>query len=178
MGTYGQTGALIVCGDYAGDLEAIAKLLNTFEFDQDEDQHERFVVVDGRIQTDRYLIDNAGAMPYYWHNGAEDEDGVCEPSLEAVSSAIAPYLTSGTLELVSISSYCGQYVILVRLSIRSDGWAQSERQQYDSVKVGEDPFERDSVKGRVRKNWYKCSTKTVECHPNHQASCSEFRTTH
>jgi hypothetical protein len=37
-------GSLIVCGDYAGDLEAIAKVLNTFEFDQDWDKAERFVV--------------------------------------------------------------------------------------------------------------------------------------
>ena len=38
MGTYGDTGTLIVCGDYTGDLEAIAKVLNTFEFDHDEDK--------------------------------------------------------------------------------------------------------------------------------------------
>jgi hypothetical protein len=167
-------GSLIVCGDYAVDLEAIAKVLNTFDFDQDwRNRDERFVVVDGRIQTDRYLIDNPGAMPYCWY--VEGEDEPCyEPSLEEVSGAIAPLLTSGILELVSVNSSYGQYVKLERLSIRSDGWAQSERQRYDNVKVGEDPFECNSVKGRVRKNWYECSTETVECHPNHQASCSEF----
>jgi hypothetical protein len=52
MGTYGETGALIVCGDYTGDLEAIAKVLNTFGLDQDEDKDERFLVVDGRIKTE------------------------------------------------------------------------------------------------------------------------------
>ena len=164
MFTYGETGALIVCGDYAGDLEAIAKLLNTFEFDQDEDQHERFVVVDGRIQTDRYLIDNAGAMPYCWN--VEGEDEPCyEPSLEAVSGAIAPLLTSGTLVLVSTTCFLGECVALERLSIRSDGWAQSERQRYLSVIVADAIFEPDLYEhngARALKNWYECSTDTYE----------------
>jgi hypothetical protein len=84
-------GSLIVCGSYAGDLEAIVKVLNTFEFDQDWDKDERFVVVDGRIETDRYLIENAGAMPYSWYEeGREEEDEPnYEPSLEEVSNAIA-----------------------------------------------------------------------------------------
>jgi hypothetical protein len=160
MGTYGDTGTLIVCGDYTGDLEAIAKVLNTFEFDHDEDKYERFFVLDGRIEVDRYYVDGAGAMPYIWNK--EDGEHCDYPTLEDVSSAIAPYLTSGTLVLVSIDSYKGQYAGLERLSIRSDGWAQSERQQYDSHKVVEDPFECDSVKGRVRKNWYTFSTDTYE----------------
>ena len=44
-----QNGTLIVCGDYEGDLKAIAKVLNTFEFDAGENRDQRFVVHDGRI---------------------------------------------------------------------------------------------------------------------------------
>ena len=36
--TYGEYGTLIVCGDYQGDLEAIAKVFNAFEFDQGDDE--------------------------------------------------------------------------------------------------------------------------------------------
>ena len=43
-------GSLIVCGDYEGDLEAITEVLNGFSFDQDDDQEQRFVVHDGRIE--------------------------------------------------------------------------------------------------------------------------------
>jgi hypothetical protein len=59
-------------------------------------------------------------------------------------------LTSGTLELVSIDSSYGQYVALERLSIRSDGLAQRQNRTYESGKVDK------------RKNWYECSTETVE----------------
>ena len=43
-------GSLIVCGDYEGDLEAIAEVLNGYRFDQDDDPEWRFVVHDGRIE--------------------------------------------------------------------------------------------------------------------------------
>ena len=153
MFTHGETGALIVCGDYSGDLEAIAKVLNTFEFDQDDYKDERFVVVDGRIEIDRYGVECAGAMPYCWHKEAEEEeeDGY-DPTLEEVSGAIAPLLTSGTLEVVSIRSTYGQFAELERLSIRSDGWAQTQNQTYESGKRGK----------RKTKNWYECSTETFE----------------
>jgi hypothetical protein len=52
---------LIVCGDYKGNLEAIAKVLNGLEFDQDENRDRRFVVHDGRIKPDRFDIDSASA---------------------------------------------------------------------------------------------------------------------
>ena len=42
----------IVCGDYQGDLEAIANLLNAFEFGQGDKPGQRFVVHDGRIEPD------------------------------------------------------------------------------------------------------------------------------
>ena len=47
---YDAGGSLIVGGDYEGDLEAIAKVFNTFEFDAGEDRDQRFVVHDGRIK--------------------------------------------------------------------------------------------------------------------------------
>jgi hypothetical protein len=37
-------GFLIICGDYAGDSQAIVNVLNTFEFDQEWDKDELWVV--------------------------------------------------------------------------------------------------------------------------------------
>jgi hypothetical protein len=142
-----KLGSLIVFGEYAGDLEAIAKVLNAFEYEQDVDKHERFVVVDGRIQTDSYLVDeDASVMPYRWDVEGEDEPRY-DPSLEDVSGAIAPLLTSGTLELVSIKCRFGLFIDLERLSIRSDGWAQIQS-HWDSGEHDEDR--------------YVCSTATYE----------------
>ena len=65
--TYGEYGTLIVCGDYQGDLEAIAKVLNAFEFDQGDERDQRFVVHDGRIEPDRFRIDAvSAAFPLRW----------------------------------------------------------------------------------------------------------------
>jgi hypothetical protein len=80
-------------------------------------------------------------MPYPIRNA------VYKPSLEELSNAIAPLLTSGTLEVVSIDSNYGQFVHLHRLSIRSDGWVQAQEQ---------------ICKRSKRKNWYYCSTETFE----------------
>jgi hypothetical protein len=71
--THGEHGTLIVCGDYQGDLEAIAKVLNTFEFDQGDERDQRFEVYDGRIEPDRFDIDAANAaFPLRWLYKSED----------------------------------------------------------------------------------------------------------
>ena len=68
-----QNGTLIVCGDYEGDLEAIAKVLNTFEFDAGEDRDQRFVVHDGRISTQGIdLAWASAAFPLrYWYKSKD-----------------------------------------------------------------------------------------------------------
>ena len=48
--------SLIVCGDYEGNLEAIAEVLNGCRFDQDDDPEQRFMVHDGSIEPDRFDI--------------------------------------------------------------------------------------------------------------------------
>ena len=37
-----KTLGFLICGDYAGDLQAIVNVLNTFGFDQEWDKDERF----------------------------------------------------------------------------------------------------------------------------------------
>ena len=132
MFTHNETGALIVCGDYTGDLEAIARVLNK---DQED---ERFVVVNGRIETDRYCIVGRSATPFGRYVAVEEEgeEFYYQPPLNEISGAIAPLLTSGTLEFVSVRSTYGQFVELEKLSIRSDGWVQTQSQRYDSGKRG------------------------------------------
>ena len=61
-GTYGEYGALIVCGDYEGNLNAIAKVLNRFEYDQG-DERLRFVVHDGRIEPNNFGNETMSAFP-------------------------------------------------------------------------------------------------------------------
>jgi hypothetical protein len=152
---YGESGSLIVGGDYEGDLEAIAKVLNTFEFDAGEDRAQRFVVHDGRIRTWGIGLAHASAgfplrwwyeskdgrrLPAneyrelpdeeadcYWHSGDYDH-----PSLAELSKMIAPLLTRGTLELVSVCHYKTDTINFEKLAIRSDGWVQSQRQEYES----------------------------------------------
>ena len=66
-GTIGEYGTLIVCGDYQGDLEAIANLLNAFEFGQGDKPGQRFVVHDGRIEPDPSIIEPlTAASPIRW----------------------------------------------------------------------------------------------------------------
>jgi hypothetical protein len=151
-----SNGNLIVCGDYAGDLEGIAEVLNSLGLDIGWDKDERFVVVDGRIKSNRHVLENAGAMPYCSHEQGEDEPRY-QADLEALRDAIAPLLTSGTLELVSESNIRGRVVILKRLSFRSNGWAQSEWQQYDNfpVNAGKNCY-------GYNRDWYVYGTETVE----------------
>jgi hypothetical protein len=123
---HGEFGTLIVCGDYRGDLEAIAKVLNAIEFDQGEERDQRFFVHEGRIEPDRSNIDAvSAAFPLRWSYQSEDgrrpaaneylelpdeekdssrdsgEDHET-PSLAQLSKLIAPLLPDGTLELVPV----------------------------------------------------------------------------
>ena len=165
-GTYGEYGALIVCGDYKGKLNAIAKVLNCFVYDQGDDPL-RFVVHDGRIEPHIFGNETMSAFPlrawFEFEDGrripreelSDDEDGdggwvshdYEEVSLEELSKTIAPLLTRGTLELVSIRHRRTWEIWFKKLSIRSDGWAQRQSQIYQS-------FQRDK--------WHTHSAATFE----------------
>ena len=135
-GTYGEYGTLIVCGDYQGDLEAIAKVL-TFEFDQGDKRDQRFVVHDGGIKPE----DSCGAFPLVVVQskmGAlpanespelpDEEEWDCDDyeylSVPQLSKTIAPLLTRGTLELVLVRAYKTRR-IPVRKTCDPFGWLGS-----------------------------------------------------
>ena len=163
-GTYGEYGALIVCGDYKGKLNAIAKVLNRFEYDQG-DERLRFVVHNGRIEPNNFGNETMSAFPLRLWLKSEDgrripgdeqcdhEDGGWEiddyeeVSLEELSKTIAPLLTCGTLELVSIRHYKTRFILFHTLAIRSDGWAQRQSQEYESFQ---------------RRKWHTHSAATFE----------------
>jgi hypothetical protein len=180
--THGSHGSLIVCGNYDGDLEAIAKVLNGLEFDQAEDRDQRFVVHDGRIKPDRFDIDCASAafplcgwyksedgrrlpeneyreLPDGDDNGEWDFDDYEEVSLADLSKAIAPLLESGTLELVSIRHYKNRTLSFGRLAIRSDGRVQRQSEEFESV---------------PRDKWHARSTATYK---SPRATRNKLRTT-
>ena len=140
---------VILGGDYEGDLEAIAKVLNGGQ---------RFVVHHGRIELDRSDIWAMGSA-FPLRGWCKSEDGrrlpaneVDELSNESVdwdfddyeelrlaelSETIAPLLTRGTLEL-SFGWECKTGAIhLKQLAIRSDGrvqhkntWLPNETRKY------------------------------------------------
>jgi hypothetical protein len=175
---------LIVCGDYEGDLEAIANLLNAFEFGQGDKAGQRFVVDDGRIEPDPSIIEPlTAALPIrWWYTSSKDgrrlpanelpefpelpDEEEWEPdcdvpedlSVEQLSKIIAPLLTRGTLELVSVRAYKTWSVQFARLAIRADGRAQHESRNFTSAPV---------------KNWHERYRATYE--PPH-ATRSTLRT--
>jgi len=184
FGEFGEYGTLIVCGDYQGDLEAIANLLNAFEFCQGDKPGQRFVVHDGRIEPDRSIIEPlSAASPIRWWYTSKDgrrlpanefpefpelpdeEEWDCDDddyeflSVEQLSETIAPLLTRGTLELVSVRAYKTRHIQFARLAIRSDGWAENQSQNFESA---------------PRKNWHKRYTATYK--PPH-ATRNKLRTT-
>ena len=134
--TYESYGSLIVCGDYEGNLEAIAEVLNGCRFDQDDDPEQRFMVHDGSIEPDRFDI--------FGVTGVFDIPG--SPSFMALRNAIAPLLKRGTLVLVSIG-----HNKLERIAIRSDGWVQCQIQRYQSF---------------PRHKWHSRSTMTYQPGPH------------
>ena len=162
--TRGQNGTLIVCGDYEGNLDAIAKVLNCFEYDQG-DERLRFGVHDGRIEPHIFGNETMSAFPLrVWFKSedgrrvpgeelSDDEGGYWdiddyeEVSSEELSKTIAPLLTRGTLELVSIRHYKTRFIMFRTLAIRSDGCVQRQRQKYES-------FQRDK--------WHTHSATTFE----------------
>ena len=113
------------------------------------------MVHDGRISTQGIDLDWASAaFPLrYWYTSKdgrrlptnefpelpdEEDDGgwYCDdydhPSLAELSKTIAPLLTRGTLELVSVWHYKTEQVQFEKLAIRSDGWAQRQSQKFES----------------------------------------------
>jgi hypothetical protein len=126
-GTHGSYGSLIVCGNYEGDLEAIAEALNGFVFDQDDDPDERFIVLDGRIRTNHFKADNATAahplrvcyksedgrkLPANKYRELPNENiddwdfGYEEVSLAELSKTIAPLLKQGTCSWFRSGTTC------------------------------------------------------------------------
>ena len=128
-----ETKQLILCGDYEGDLEAIAKVLNGGR---------RFVVHRGRIQLDRFDIwtafprrgwcksEDGRRLPTNEVDELSNEsvdrdfDDYEELRLAEISEAIAPLLTRGTLELGSGWECKTGAIHFQKLSIRSDGWVE------------------------------------------------------
>jgi hypothetical protein len=167
-GTYGSYGSLMVCGNYEGNLEGIAEVLNGFVFDQDDDQDQRFVVHDGHIKTNHFMADNTtAAFPLCeWFKSGDgrrlpankyrellnedddwDFDNYEEVSLAELSRTIAPLLKRGTLQLVSIRHYMSQFIDFETLAIHSDGRVQRQRQRCESL---------------PRDKWYTRSTATFK----------------
>jgi hypothetical protein len=79
-----------------------------------------------------------------WDSDGDDYENL---SLAQLSKLIAPLLTGGTLELVSVRAYKTSDIQFQRLAIRSDGWAQRQSHDFESV---------------PRKNWHKRSTATYK----------------
>jgi hypothetical protein len=119
--------ALIICGDYEGNVEDIAKVLNGFVFEQPDEQGQIFVVFNGRIE---YREDCATSAGYV------ECDERAFVSLSELSKAISPLLTRGTLELVVIEHRIAGTIFLNTLAIYSDGRVESQRQEFDSVDSG------------------------------------------
>jgi hypothetical protein len=173
---------MIVFGDYEGDLEAIAKVLNAFEFGQGEMSDRPFLVSDGRIKLALWNNGLTAAVPIRWWYTSKDgrrlpanefpefpelpdeEEWECDCdvpedlSVEQLSKIIAPLLTRGTLELVSVRAYPPCDLQFARLAIRADGRAQHESRNYTSAPV---------------KNWHERYRATYE--PPH-ATRSTLRT--
>jgi hypothetical protein len=151
-----EHGTMIVCGDYEGDVEAIAKVLNAFEFGQGDMSDQPFLVRDGRIQP--ALFNNGLSATWLTRRWYTSKDGRRLPanefpelpaeeewerdcdvpenlSLNQLSKTIAPLLTRGTLELVSVWAYRIYDLQFARLAIRSDGRAQAESRIFTSAPV-------------------------------------------
>jgi hypothetical protein len=137
-----MSGTWIVCGNYeSGDLEAIAEVLNGWEWFVDPfGPKEYFVVHDGRIRPScdvDYVI-----FPEMYD---AEECFSEEVSLAELSRRIAPLLTGGTLELVSTSRGYWRCIMTTTLAIHSDGRVQHSIQTYESDR---------------RDKWHTCSTET------------------
>jgi hypothetical protein len=92
VSTYGDHGAIVVCGDYAGDLEKIVSVLNQWTYDSfDGKKGLQFAVHKGRIKADRFDIESPHLFPYRvwvrfndgrriaWEDTEEDlYEGECE----------------------------------------------------------------------------------------------------
>jgi hypothetical protein len=171
-------GTFIVCGDYEGDLDAIAEVLNSLRLNQDDAQ---FSVDDdeGIIGLDSVGVQYPTVFPsrkiYVFGDGGRvfadesydsvveqweaEEDGDLDSesySLEELSDLISPHLTKGTIELVAVANEKNRYAYYDRLIIRSDGSAERRSDMSDALTrgswntQGSDQFD-PSVKKRVAK---------------------------
>jgi hypothetical protein len=157
LGETDAYGAIIVCGDYEGDVNAIADALNRLDWNDDyfpfiasEDGEPEYVVLSGygvkypTVYPFRYIYvfkdgrripsDEADESAVEeWEEERKNENGDLDTerySLKELSDLISPHLTKGTIELVAVAYDEGhRYAYCDRLVIRSDGSA--ERQNYE-----------------------------------------------
>ena len=151
-------GTIIVCGDYKGNLDAIADVLNSLKLNADDVQ---FSVRDdeGIIGLDGVGVQYPTVFPsreiYVFGDGRrvfadESDDSVVEQweaegdgdldsesySLEELSGLISPHLTKGTIELVAVANEKNRYTYHDRLIIRSDGSAERHSDMSDALTRG------------------------------------------
>jgi hypothetical protein len=146
-------GTIIVCGDYEGDLDAIAEALNSLKLNTSDVQ---FSVYDDDIVLDGIGVQYPTVFPsreiYVFGDGRKvfadasdasvveqweaDEDGDLESesySLEELGGLISPVLTKGTIELVAVANEKNRYAYYDRLIIRSDGSAERHSGMSDAL---------------------------------------------
>ena len=102
-------GTIIVCGDYEGDLDAIAEVLDSLKLNQSD------------VQFSVYADEGVHRPGWRWSSIPDrlstlydaDEDGdlseLEEYSLEQLSGLISPLLMKGTIELVAVATEKDRY---------------------------------------------------------------------
>jgi hypothetical protein len=113
-------GTIIVCGDYEGDLDAIAELLNSFRLNESDVQFS--VYVDTDIVLDNVVVQYPTV---FLSREIADEDGDLESesySLEELSGVISPLLTKGTIELIAVANEKNRYAYYDRLRVMRGSW--------------------------------------------------------
>lgn len=151
-------GTIIVCGDYEGDLDAIAEVLNSLRLNQDGAQFSAYDD-EGIIGLDGFGVQYPTVFPsreiYLFGDGRKvfadasdasvveqweaDKDGDLESesySLEELSGLISPLLTKGTIELIAVGNEKNRYAYYDRLIIRSDGSAERHSDMSDALTRG------------------------------------------
>ncbi len=165
-------GAIIVCGDFEGEIDSIVETLNRFQWTADGDEFKR---VGDKIWMSSYgvqyptVFPSRGGMLFgdgrkcfldeashllveEWENEGGDmfEE---EYNLESLVKAIAHLLTSGTLELVASANEKSRYAYFERIAIRSDG--NAERHYFRSfwqsgTKSCSEEFDPSAMNGKVK----------------------------
>lgn len=144
-------GAIIVCGDYRGEIDKLVDVLNSLDWTSDCAQFVRskdsiwmreygvqyptvfptrdiLIFGDGR----KLRFDHASAeLIKEWENDPTQDISYEGCSLEEFADLIAPLMTGGTLEIVASGNEKSRYAYFERLIIRSDGSAERHRSVSD-----------------------------------------------